>query len=265
MAGYGEPGTGWPAATEEHMIIEARYNGPPGSGNGGWSAGVFATSAQGVPPAHDVGDGMAPDGGGPVGAATPIEVTLRRPPPLDVPLRAVPVPERPGRHEVCDPDDQVIAQVEPVPAFDVAVAAVDPATARAASADYPGFTEHPFPGCFVCGPQHPTGLRIFPGRLPDGRTAAPFRVPDEVTTATVWAALDCPGGWAVIAPGRPYVLGRIAVVVRALPAAGDECVVTGVADRTEGRKARVHSALYAADGTLLAHARATWIAVAATG
>ena len=26
------------------MIIESRFNGPPGSGNGGWSAGVFAAA-----------------------------------------------------------------------------------------------------------------------------------------------------------------------------------------------------------------------------
>lgn len=139
---------------------------------------------------------------------------------------------------------------------------VDLPAARAASAAYPGLVDHPFPGCYVCGPNRADGLRIFPGRLPDGRTAAPFRVPASVTTATVWAALDCPGGWAVIAPGRPYVLGRIAAVVAALPEPGDECVVTGVMVGGEGRKALVHTSLYAPDGALLAWARATWIAVA---
>ncbi|MGC1212367.1 MAG: hypothetical protein WA890_13995, partial [Micromonospora sp.] len=84
---------------------------------------------------------------------------------------------------------------------------------------------------------------------------------EPVVPATVWAALDCPGGWAVIAPGRPYVLGRIAVVVRALPEPGDECVVTGTMVGAEGRKALVHSSLYGPDGALLAYARATWIAL----
>ncbi|MEU4568092.1 hypothetical protein [Micromonospora sp. NPDC023956] len=227
------------------MIIEARHNGPPGSGNGGWSAGIFATATGG---GHDT---------------DPVEVTLRRPPPLGVPLRAVPVADQPGRHEVHDPDGALVAQVATVAGFAPTVPAVDPATARAAAADYPGFTDHPFPGCYVCGPEHPDGLRIFPGRLPDGRTAAPFRVPAEVRPATVWAALDCPGGWAVIAPGRPYVLGRIAVHVAALPRPGDECVVTGAASGGEGRKALVASSLYGPDGTLLAHARATWIALTA--
>ncbi|MEU8297774.1 hypothetical protein AB0C04_10865 [Micromonospora sp. NPDC048909] len=215
------------------MRIESRYNGPPGSGNGGWSAGVFAAAA---------------------GGAGPVEVTLRRPPPLDTPLVL-------ADGEVRDPAGLVVAEVRPTDRFDAVVPPVHPRTATDASAAYPGLVDHPFPGCFVCGPRRPDGLRIFPGRLPDGRTAAPFRAPEQVSPATVWAALDCPGGWAVIAPGRPYVLGRIAALVDALPAPGAECVVTGVAVDVEGRKARVHTSLYGPDGSLLASARATWVAL----
>ncbi len=215
------------------MIIEARFNGPPGSGNGGWSAGVFA-EAYG-------GDG-------------PVEVTLRRPPPLDTPLALV-------DGEVRDPAGEVVAQVRPAERLDEVVPPVDLATARAASAAYAGLVDHPFPGCYVCGPDRADGLRIFPGRLPDGRTAAPVRVPEQVGVATVWAALDCPGGWTVIGAGRPYVLGRIAALVEAVPRPGDECVVTGAAVGTEGRKALVRTSLYGPDGALLARARATWIAV----
>ncbi|WDZ85092.1 hypothetical protein [Micromonospora cathayae] len=270
------------------MIIEARFNGPPGSGNGGWSAGVFAAAAEiaaarsgaaatGAVRAGDAETGDARSGdaatgaggtgevragdvdGGAAGGA--VEVTLRRPPPLAVPLAAVPSAAVPGRYEIHGPDATVIAQVDRVTEFTPVVPGVDLPAATAAAGRYPGFTDHPFPGCYVCGPDRPDGLRIFPGRLPDGRTAAPFRVPDEVVPATVWAALDCPGGWAVIAPGRPYVLGRIAVTVAALPRPGEVCVVTGAASGGEGRKALVHSSLYGPDGTLLAHARATWIAL----
>ncbi|MGK5742577.1 hypothetical protein [Micromonospora sp. URMC 103] len=219
------------------MRIESRYNGPPGSGNGGWSAGVFAVAAG--------GDG-------------PVEVTLRRPPPLEAPLTLV-------DGEVRDAGGLVVAEVHPTGAVDAVVPPVDLSTAVAVSATYPGLVDHPFPGCYVCGPRRSDGLRIFPGRLPDGRTAAPFRVPASVSEATVWAALDCPGGWAVIAPGRPYVLGRIAASVQALPEPGDECVVTGVTVGVDGRKARVHTSLYGPAGTLLASARATWIALPPTG
>jgi hypothetical protein len=112
----------------------------------------------------------------------------------------------------------------------------------------------------VCGPERADGLRIFPGPVAAG-VAAPFVAPASVTPETVWAALDCPGGWSVISPGRPYVLGRMAAVVHALPSPGDECVVTGTCEEVEGRKAAVRTALYSPGGELLAHARATWIAL----
>ncbi|QKW16060.1 hypothetical protein [Verrucosispora sp. NA02020] len=215
------------------MIIEARYHGPPGSGNGGWSAGVFASA---------------------YGGSGPVEVTLRRPPPLDTPLTLT-------EGKVHDPAGEVVAQLRPAEPFDVVAPPVDSATARSASTAYPGLVDHPFPGCFVCGPERADGLRIFPGPLPEGRTAAPWRVPAQVGVPTVWAALDCPGGWTVLGADRPYLLGRIAARVEALPEPGTECVVTGVVITTQGRKALVHTSLYAPEGDLLAHARATWIAV----
>lgn len=218
------------------MIISTRFNGPPGSGNGGYSAGLFSAA---VP-----GDG-------------PVEVTLRRPPPLGRELTVT--PHGAGIH-VSD-DEGLVAEAVPVEPFEALVPGVDAATAAAASAGYRGFADHPFPTCYVCGPARDDGLRIFAGPLPDGRTAAPVQFPDDVSPELVWAALDCPGGWAVIAPGRPYVLGRIAAVVRAVPPPAARCVVVGVAGQVEGRKAQVRTTLYGPDGELLGYARATWIAL----
>lgn len=219
------------------MIIGGRFNGPDGSGNGGYSAGVFATAV--------AGDG-------------PVEVTLRRPPPLDVPLTVTP---RPDGADIGVPEGDLVAEVRRVAAFDATVPAVSWAEAMQASLDYPGFTNHPFPACYVCGPDRADGLRIFPGRLSEGLTAAPFLVPTEVDDPMCWAALDCPGGWAIIGPGRPYVLGRIAAVVSAWPRPGAECVVTGRVVEVAGRRALVHSTLYDPAGQALAYARATWIAI----
>lgn len=219
------------------IAIDHRFNGPPGSGNGGYCAGRFAV-ASGIP---------AP------------EVTLRRPPPLDVPLSL----SIGDSVVVRDPGGEVIAEVRasasqrddpiPVVAWDEAVAA---------SARYPGFASHPFPTCFVCGPERPDGLRLFPGRLGDGRTAAPFTVPDDPGVELVWAALDCPGGWAVPLEGRPYVLGRMTAWVDAVPAAGERCVVMGAITGEDGRKAFTVTTLYDATGTPVATARATWVALA---
>jgi hypothetical protein len=211
------------------MIIPARFNGPAGSGNGGYCAGVFA-------------------------GGTRCEVTLRKPPPLDTPLSIV-------DGQVRAPDGSVVAEVAPASGFADTVPSLGYADAVHASAGYAGFTDHPFPTCYVCGPDRTDGLAIFPGPVPDGTTAAPWTVPAGVTAATVWAALDCPGGWAVIGAGRPYVLGRIAVLLHRLPVPGDECVVRGAVASVEGRKALVHTTLYGPDGAELARARATWIGI----
>jgi hypothetical protein len=227
------------------MRIPARFNGPPDSGNGGWSAGAFALAA-----------------GARVGGP-PVEVTLRSPPPLDVELTLAD-----GR--VCAPGGELVAEVAGADErLDAALrdAVVPPAPyaeAVVAARAYPGFDQHPFPGCYVCGPDRAAGdgLRIFPGPLPGGRTAAPWTAPPALSLPTMWAALDCPGGWSALVDGRVYLLGRIAAQVAGLPAPGAECVVVGAAIATTGRKAQVHSTVYAADGAPLAVARATWIAVA---
>jgi hypothetical protein len=214
------------------MQIPARFNGPPGTGNGGWSAGAFAVAS---------GPG-------------PHEVTLRMPPPLETPLTV-------SDSSILAPDGTLVAEVGPVaePIEPVPFAGVDEATA--ASRDYPGFAEHPFPTCYVCGTDRTDGLRLFPGRLPDGRVAAPWVVPADVSAETMWAALDCPGGWAALHTGQVFVLGRIAVAIDAVPAPGASCVVVGRGDVISGRKAFTSSTVYAADGARLAAARATWIAI----
>jgi hypothetical protein len=242
------------------VIIPARYNGPPDSANGGYAAGMLARYVA-----------------APAGAT----ITLRQPPPLVTPLNVV---ETDATIEVYD-GDRLIASAVPVaaPLFD-AVPPVGWAAAMTAAETYPGLVSHPFPTCFVCGPQRPPGdgLRLFPGRLPDGRTATPWIVPEDIEPTLVWAALDCPGGWAIPsmgtaatvtrdAPGsraanpsadnRPYLLGRISARVDALPAAGDGCVVMGAFMGVKGRKAEVISTVYGADGAVLGLARATWIAI----
>lgn len=232
------------------MIIDPRYNGPPGSANGGYAAGLVAAAL----------------GAGRTGCV----VMLRTPPPLATPLR-----EAQGRVYA---GEQLIAEAEPVEVTGEPPAPVGYEAAVAAAAAYPGFTHHPFPTCFVCGPERATGdgLRIFPGPADAGhgdtghgdtstahtlrRTAAPWLVPDDVSPLLMWAALDCPGGWAVIAPDRTYLLGRLAAVVAQVPAPGTRCVAVGELVAAAGRKAQVRTAVYAADGTVpLAHAEATWI------
>ncbi|HEX6686220.1 MAG TPA: hypothetical protein VF062_25830 [Candidatus Limnocylindrales bacterium] len=221
---------------ENVLVIDARHNGPPGSGNGGWSAGLIAARLAG---------GQA-------------EVTLRKPPPLDTPLTVTATEDG---IRVTDPHDEVIATARRRETDIPAVPPVPAAEAREATQRYPGHGKHHFPTCFVCGPLRDDGLRIFPGRVGEGRIAAIFDTPVGVDETMMWAALDCPGGWTVVEGDRPWVLGRIAAIVDELPKPGDECVVVGEVLRREGRKAVVRTSIYGPASNLLARAEATWIAL----
>jgi hypothetical protein len=217
------------------LTIPARYNGPAGSANGGYTCGLVAALLDG-----------------------PAEVTLRAPPPLERPLR---VERSDGGVAVYDGETLVAEAVR----ADVDVdppAPVSRADAERAVERYDGFREHAFPTCFVCGPDRAEGdgLRIFAGAV-DGReaVAAPW-TPHESRPELVWAALDCPGAFAVGMPGRgEVVLGRLAARIDRVPAAGEACVVVGWPLGEDGRKLYAGTALFTAGGELLARARATWI------
>jgi len=222
------------------LVIGPRYNGPPTSGNGGYTSGCVASYVD----------------------ASPVEVTLRRPPPLETVL---PVIQSTVGIRVLGPDGEVVADALPAALPDDALVPPVPyADAVAASAGYRGLGEHPFPTCFVCGPLRPDGLRLFPGPLDDGRTATPWLVPDDISPEILWASLDCPGGWSVPLEARPYVLGRFTVRIDALPEPGEECVVMGLMVGEEGRKAYAHTTLSSPAGAVLARARATWVALTPT-
>jgi hypothetical protein len=218
----------------EHLTISARFNGPDGSANGGYTCGRIAALMGGN-----------------------AEVTLRSPPPLERPL----VVERAGgRLKVLD-GHTLVAEAGPASLELDVPAAPSWEESEAAAARYPGFTEHAFPRCFVCGPEREPGdgLRVFAGPLGDGRFAATWR-PVEVHPELVWAALDCPGAIAVGFPDRgETLLGRFAVAIDELPEPGEPCVVLAWALAEDGRKLDAATALYGEYGRLLARARAIWI------
>jgi hypothetical protein len=143
--------------------------------------------------------------------------------------------------------------------------AVSFAEATTAGEGYEGLADHPFPTCFSCGTARDRGdgLRLQPGRVAggDGEYAAAWVPAADVTLETVWAALDCPGGWASGIAGRPMVLGTMTAQVLSLPTPGEEHVVMAWPRGGEGRKHLSGTALYAAGGHLLAQAEATWIAI----
>jgi hypothetical protein len=245
------------------LIIAGRFNGPPGSGHGGWTAGQLASRVLGS-------DAQS------LGRAA--RVTLRHPPPIGACLQVSSESEGTMTEGgvVLTFGGAVIAQAAPAELDISPVDPVSPARATEAMARFAGLTDHPYPTCFACGVSRPDrdGLDLRPGPLQDrpGTTATTW-VPDAtladagaagndtVPAAAVWAALDCPGGWAVEIPGRPLLLGRITAQVDALPLIGEPCVVMGVLLGRDGRKVYTATTLYDVDGRALARAAATWIAV----
>ena len=225
-------------AAVEHLTIEARFNGPDGSANGGYTCGRIA----------ELLGGRA-------------QVTLRAPPPLQQPLAV----ERDGDGIRIVDGETLIAEAVPATVELEVPAAPSFEQAETASARYPGLQEHAFPRCFVCGPERKPGdgLRIFAGPLGDGRFAANWQ-PAEVRPELVWAALDCPGAIAVGFPDRgETLLGRFAVDIAELPEPGERCVVLAWPLGEEWRKLYAATALYGGDGRSLARGRATWIAPSA--
>ncbi|HEY0772634.1 MAG TPA: hypothetical protein VGD51_01020 [Nocardioidaceae bacterium] len=248
-------------ATDSALVIPARYCGPTSSGNGGYTAGLLAERFANHP-------SPAPD-------CPVVEVTLRKPPPLETDLRVEHLLDAPvtrlldGETLVAEArcTDEELQPVDEVPV----------GVATEAMHAYAGLRSHPFPRCFACGParEEGDGLRIFPGPVGDGRVASTW-VPHEslaeasdlldpgvqrVGLGTTWAALDCVGGWTTDLEGRPMVLGQIAARVDALPVVGEPHVVVGAELRTDGRKTFTASTIYDSDGRIVARARHTWIEI----
>lgn len=217
------------------LTIARRYRGPLDSANGGYAAGLLA--------------GML---GGPV------EVTLRLPPPLERPL----VVREEGEGVLLLDGERTVAEARPAdpdvvpppaPGFDeaAALAGVGPG----------GWGNPAFAECFVCGVRGDrSGLDIHARPVPGRELVAAAWEAREVAPEIVWAAIDCPGAYAVGDPGRGEpLLARITARIDRLPREGERCVVIGWALGAEGRKLHAATALVGEDGRALAVSRQLWI------
>lgn len=247
---------------EDTIRIGRRYNGPPHSANGGYFSGILAPHAKRL---------LARDGD--------VVVQLIAPPPLDTDLRLTLASRRVHVWH----GEALIALASPQTPGAATVTAVAPDLAEQAMLRYEGHGAHPFPTCFVCGQEHPAGLRLAPGPLQapdqgqsqgqDNRVACLW-TPDPaaedgrgtglVAEELVWAALDCPGGWTLDPLSGPLVLGRMTARITALPRVGETVVAVGRGTPGEGRVHTCATALFRRDGTELARSTATWVRLAPT-
>jgi hypothetical protein len=218
------------------LTIARRFRGPRTSANGGYAAGLLAQAV----------------------AAATVEVTLRLPPPLERPLTL----SRDGERLLLLDGDSLVAEARP---GELELEAPAPPTfeeADEASRVVGGWGAPEFDECFVCGTRPDgDGLGIHAGPVPgrDGLVATTW-VAHEARPEIIWAAIDCPGAYALRgdARGEP-VLARITARIDRLPNEGEPCVVVGWPLDADGRKRHAATALYGADGGPIAVSKQLWI------
>ena len=225
------------------ITIPPAFNGPPGSGNGGYSAGLLAAHLDG-----------------------PHTIRINAPIPLNRPLA---MRREDGVTTLYDGDAVIMTARPEAPSIAPRPAPSFEAAKRA--------SEHPRPFgageqsvCFVCGRNRAEGegLRIFCGQLDDGETAATVWIPHEtfggedglVRPEILWSALDCPGGFSLPDVDRA-LLGEMNAEILERPPVGEPLIIQAWRTGGKGRKHFAGTALYRPDGTLLAHADTVWFAV----
>lgn len=230
-------------------IIPRRFNGPPASGNGGYVAGLLAVAL----------------------GERSVEVTLRAPPPLEVPLALVrrddgTVALLDGERLLAQARAQAFAlEVPPPPGVEAAAAAGALGRLRARTR-----TGNPYRHCIGCGIERADGLRLLPTPVGDAGVVATDWTPDAslaqadgtLPDPVAWIALDCPAGiaWTHRLPqAGPLVTGRIAARIDAPLRAGERYIAMGWPIAQDGRKLLAGSAIVDAAGGVRARSLQLWL------
>lgn len=227
------------------LRIAHRFCGPPNSGNGGYVCGLVANHM-----------------------SQPCQVTLHAPPPLDTDLQL----HADGDGLQLKQGEQLLASARPYSIDLVIPPAPTFEQAEQAQQRFEGIRHHDLPGCFVCGTNRDEGdgLRIFTGAVGDHKdqVAALWQPAADLANADglvanefLWAALDCPGFFAVKPVSGMALLGRFSACIEQPVHSGETLIVSAWAISHDGRKHNAGSALYRKSGERLAYAEATWISL----
>ena len=227
------------------IYVDERYSGPPGYANGGWLAGQLSRLVPGQ-------------------VST---VSLWRPVPVGELLSVRPTTEG----AVLSIRGELLATAAAAE-WPPDLAPVEPVRLDEAEwASQSSQRHHPFPTCFVCGPERPIGegLRILPGPLGDDHGfvhAATWKVGDRYDSGqgaavvpAMWAALDCVGAFPHLDDGQMAVLGRMTARVLEPAWVGETYAVVGRADGAERRKRFSSTALFDGSGRRVAESHQLWI------
>lgn len=253
------------------VTIPSWANGPDGSGNGGYSAGLLASF---VTPSQAV------------------SVSLRLPPPLGRALRVEHADA--GGVTLLDVDesgnDAIIADARPAELtwqVPPAVLELDVDQAHAARQLFGFRDRHPFPRCMACGTardsslpsldlhcgpvggasvtdDHDHAVPLFADTWTPSVALADPSAPDACSAAACWSALDCPSAAPFANPdaATPMVLARITAAIKRAARVGAPHIVASWQRAVDGRKHWSSSVLVdASTRTLIGRADALWIQV----
>ncbi len=229
------------SARTQRIAVPGAQCGPRGFAQGGIVAGLLARSRPG-----------------------PWAVTLRRPVPLETELE---MREEPGGAVALHRAGELVAEALPAPLALEVPAAPDLEAVRAAASAFRGAPHHN-PRCFGCGPARDPGdgLGLAPMPCAGFAGVASAWIPRTggleagglVPTEIVWAALDCPGAYAIAHPAI-VLLGRITARIDRVPSAGERLRALGWPLGRHGRKLEAGTAIVDEAGLSIAVARSLWI------
>lgn len=228
-----------------HKTIEiaGHFQGPAGSGQGGYSAARTAADMTGT---------LKADFHKRIPLSTALDVQMTTPTTREL---------RNG--------DEIILRVSQVDAEVPTPPAVDIETAARGKAAYPEAGRSALRECYSCGVGEGS-LAVWAGPIGDGTYFATTWAPPEWTAPSgtvapehIWATIDCPAGAKTCFDGpepRVALTGTMTTELLAPVAPSVDHVIVAWADDWRGRRRRSGAALFAENGELLARQVSMWIA-----
>lgn len=238
--------------TTPSFTIDRRFCGPPQSSNGGYFCGMVAEHF-----------------------STPVAIRLKAPPPLNVPLTLEPDGDRTRIRD--DRQDIGIALQAGEPPEPSPFMSLDQARLISEQGRVDASINHPFPSCFVCGPNRDRadGMRVFTGPNADETLYAAHWFAEAAWASNgktidaryIWSAMDCPSSGPAFATvldpesTKAYVLGTLEVHIEKDVPVGQDYVITCSLDEDTGKVYKTRVSLYGHQGTHYATGRAVWVQV----
>ena len=245
----------------DEISIPPRYCGPPDTANGGYLAGKLA---------------------GYFNLGSSISISFRAATPLDTVLSVVKAENNQNQVIQIMDGEKILAIANTKPLDLVKPTLPNIEKIPKAKMQCAGFKNHPFPECFVCGPDRPLGdgLGIYPGPVSNDDSnntfsnivAAEWELPEELKNSEnqiknefIWAALDCVSAFANLEKPEnqylvPMVLGHLSAKIEN-PLEGEKAYVIAWPVKVEGRKAIANSAVFNQQQECIAIGQAVWISL----